>query len=305
MGKSLSAGAKPGLVIRAALLAIAATVLFASMNVSVRALAQLDDQPLHAFQIAFFRFFFGLLTAGPLIIYAGRSVFRTRVPGRHALRVVAGVGGVASMFAALSVLPVALVTAISFSNPFFALIFAVLFLGERVGIWRWSAVSVGFIGVFMMTGASTGAIEPAAALAVLAAVLFGVEVTMIRKLATTEKVATVLLYNNLGALVLLSIPMILVWQVPSVDQWMLLGAAGSSAVLGQLLFLLAMRLGEASFIAPFLYLTLVFAMIFGFVGFAEVPSVTTIWGSIIITAAGVFMIYREQRTRREQHRSNP
>lgn len=286
-------------VVAAALLATSAACLFASMNTAVRALAQLDDPSLSALQIAFFRFFFGLITASPFILAAGRQAWATTAPWAHALRVCVGIGGVVTMFAALELIQVGLATAISFSNPFFALIFAVVFLGERVGIWRWSAVTIGFIGVVMMTGAPAGAIEPAVGLAIIAAIFFGGEVVMIRKLATTEKFSTILLYNNLGALLLLSIPLFLVWRQPSDTQWLLLAAAGASAVLGQMLFLSAMRIGEASFVAPFLYLTLVFAMVFGFVIFDETPTETTLIGSVIITAAGLFMLYREQVSRRK------
>ena len=127
----------------------------------------------------------------------------------------------------------------------------------------------------------------------LAAVLFGVEVGMIRKLAATEHFATILLINNGAALLLLAIPAGLFWQTPSADQWLFLAGAGVSVVLGQMMFLTAMRTSEASFVAPFGYLTLVYAMLFGFVIFGEIPSISTLIGAVIITAAELFMLYRE------------
>lgn len=289
-------------LLSAGLMAIAAAALFAAMNMAVRALGQLESPALPAFEVAFFRFLFGLLTASPLIVATGWGVVRTQAPGAHALRVLAGGGGVGAMFAALAQLPLGFVTAISFSNPFFAVIFAALFLGERVGPWRWSAVGFGFCGVLVMTGVASGlpisALEPAVGLAVMAAVFFGVEVVMIRRLALTENFATVLLYNNLGAMLLLAAPAALVWKTPSPEQWPFLALSGLFGVVGQMLFLTAMRIAEASFVSPFLYLSLVFAMAYGFAFFSEVPTQTTVAGAAMITAAGLFILYREQLARR-------
>ncbi|MEL6282684.1 MAG: DMT family transporter [Pseudomonadota bacterium] len=287
-------------LLQAGAMAIVAAALFAAMSMSVKALEQLDAAELPVLEVTFFRYVFGLLTASPLMIAQGRSVFHTRAVGAHATRVFAGIGGVASMFAALTTLPLGFVTAISFSNPFFALIFATLFLGERAGPWRWLAVVLGFSGVIVMAGAPLSALEPMVALAVLAAVFFGVEVVMIRRLALTEDFATVLLYNNLGAIVLLALPVLAFWQTPTPEQLFFLAMTGVVGVLGQMLFLTAMRIGEASFVAPFLYLTLVFAMIYGFFLFDEVPTSTTLLGSAIITSAGLFMLYREHLAKARQ-----
>ena len=288
-----------GNMLRSGLFAASAAAFFAAMNLCVKASSASGGPDLPALEVTFFRYLFGLLTASPMLFIFGRSILRTSQAGAHMIRILAGASGVMLMFAALANLPVGLVTSIGFSSPFFTLIFAGLVLGERVGRWRWLAVLVGFFGVMIMTGAPTGAIEPAIGLAVMAAVFLGIEVGVIRLLVQRDHFATILLINNGAALILLSVPAWFVWVTPDPGQVILLAGVGISVVLGQILFLAAMKIGEASFVAPFNYLTLVFAMVFGFLLFAEVPSATTLAGATLIVLAGLFLLHRENIQRRK------
>ncbi len=282
-------------LLKSGLWAFAAAACFAAMNLCVKAVGEIGGPELPALEITFFRYLFGLLAASTLLVVNGRSALGTNIPGAHAIRVLAGAVGVMMMFAALQSLPVGLATSIGFSSPFFTLLFAVLFLGERVGVWRWLAVAAGFTGVVVMTGVPVGEIKPAIVFALAAALFMGIEVGMIRKLAIVDNFATILLINNAAALALLAIPAYVVWVPPNSSQLILLAATGVSVVLGQIMFLSAMRASEASFVAPFGYLTLVYAMVFGYVFFEEIPAAETLYGSALIVFAGLVLLYREQK----------
>ncbi len=282
-------------LLKSGLWAFAAAACFAAMNLCVKAIGEIGGPGLPAVEITFFRYLFGLLTASTLLIVNGRRTLGTNIPGAHAIRVLAGAAGVMMMFTALQSLPVGLATSIGFSSPFFTLLFAVLFLGERVGMWRWATVALGFTGVVVMTGATAGEIKPAIGFALAAALFMGIEVGMIRKLAVVDNFATILLISNGAALALLVIPAYVVWVPPDSSQLILLAGTGVSVVLGQMMFLTAMRASEASFVAPFGYMTLVYAMVFGYIFFDEVPAAETLYGSALIVFAGLLLLYREQK----------
>jgi len=284
---------------RAAVAAVAACALFAAMGASVRAIGLQEIGPaLAPQQIVFFRYAFGFLLLSPMLILIGPTSLRTRYPLRHGLRTLFGATGVGCMFAALATLPVVFVTAVSFASPFVTLIFAVLVLGERAGPHRWGAVAAGFIGVVVLAGPLEGGADFTVLFAVAAAVLFGFEVGMIKLLSRSEKPLTILLYNNLAGAALAGLASVPVWVMPGPEQLQLLAGAGFSVVLGQALFISALRNADASFVAPFSFLTLAFAALYGWFFFAEIPAQRTWAGAAIIVAAGLWLAHREARAQR-------
>ncbi len=211
---------------------------------------------------------------------------------QHIGRVAMGLGGLICVLWALTALPLADVTAIAFSSPIFTMFFAVLFLGEVVGIRRPIAAAVGFCGVLVMVQPTSESFQILALVALVGAVFTGAEVTFIRALAQRDHPITILLINNgIGTLMALVIA-IPVLQWPALHQWPFLIGVGVSMVIGQLIFVRAMARGEANFLAPFYYANLLYAAIYGYFIFGETLNWTNYVGAGLIIASGLYISLR-------------
>jgi drug/metabolite transporter (DMT)-like permease len=204
-------------------------------------------------------------------------------------------------FAALARMPIADVTAIGFSTPLIIVALAGLLLGERVRIYRWSAVIIGLIGVLVMLAphlsfaargeeATMGAI-----LAVMNAVLAAAAYIQIRRLTTSETTSSIVLYFFLiSSLVgLTTLPLGWVW--PSPEQLLGLCLMGVAGGIGQLFMTESYRYAQASLTAPFDYASIIWAVILGYFAFGEVPGPNVWAGSVIVIAAGLFVLWRERQ----------
>lgn len=282
---------------RAALLCVAACLFFAGANALAKAAQASGIGPeLHPFQVTAARFLFAFLLISPLIVRKGPTVLRTSVPFRHLQRVLFGVGGVACLFAAVGQIPLGDAVAIAWASPLFALVFAAIFLRERVELGRWVAAAIGFVGVAVMMRPTGAAFEPAALIALGAALLVGGEVVTIRLLAVRDGTLTILALNN-GMGMLIACAMAAPFFVmPSPLQGLLLMGVGVVMVTGQAIFLKAAALAEASFVAPFYYAALVWSAVYGFFFFDEVPGSALLVGASLIMASGVYLSWRGGKT---------
>ncbi|MEQ8333160.1 DMT family transporter [Nisaea sp.] len=279
-----------GSALKTALLVVVACAFFAGANACAKGVQILDAGPhLHPLQITFARFGFGFLTLLPFILRRGRNVFRTQVPAKHGLRIVLGAAGVTASFAAVGMMPLADALAIAWTSPIFAMLFAILFLHERLVPLRWFGAALGLAGVVIMNHPGAGVLQAGALIALLSAVLVGAEVVTIRLLAQSDKPLTILAINNLSGAVLSGLAAIPVFQMPDPAQLPYLVGVGSIMVCGQLLFIRAAAIGEASFIAPFYYSTLIYAGIFGLLFFGEVPGLHLFAGGGLIVASGLLI----------------
>ncbi|MGY6644530.1 MAG: DMT family transporter [Salinarimonas sp.] len=294
-----SAVTAPASALRAAALTLIACAFFAAANAFAKG-AQVDGA-MPPQQVTFFRFLFGFLTLLPWILMARGPVFRTSVPHIHAIRVVFGMSGVICMFAALAHLPLADVTAIAWANPLVAMLLAALFLGDRISGRRWLYAAIGFAGVLVMMRPSGAAFGWEGLFALGAALFIGAEVAAIRALAGRDGSLTVLAIANAGgclATLLIAVPVMI---MP--DGWQLFAMAmtGMLMVIGQLLFMAAIRIRETSFVAPFYYATLLFAFVYGMVFFDEIPDLWVYLGAGAIVFSGIAITLqgaREERLRR-------
>ena len=255
-------------------------------------------------EIVFARTFFGMMPIVALSAIRGElaDAFVTKRPFGHALRSVIGLTAMVSWFAALTMLPLPDATAITYCAPLITVIFAAIFLGETVRIYRWGAVVVGFVGVIIIlsphlsfgnvgdTTARNGAI-----LSFVAAIGMAGAMTMVRKLTETERTGAIVLYfSATGALFsLATLPF--GWVMPSTEDAILLVSIGLVGGIGQILLTQSYRLADASTIAPFDYTSIIWAMLLGWIVFGEAPEMPVYIGSAILVVAGLFVIYREHR----------
>jgi drug/metabolite transporter (DMT)-like permease len=253
--------------------------------------------PLHPLQVSHGRFLFALMG-----LSVAMAVLRPRIEAPHwrlhVGRTAFGWGGVTLMFASVAFIPLSDATAISFLNPVVAMVLAIPLLGERVGPVRWLAAMIALAGALILLRPSAAGIQPAALLPLGAAVLLGMEVIFIKKLAGRERPFQILLINNTIGVLIASVAVINVLQAPTLSQWIALAGIGFAMAAAQTCFVNAMARADASFIAPFSYGTLIFATLYDWAIYHAVPDGISLLGAITILVGGVILAWREGRARR-------
>ena len=280
-------------------LMLAACALIAGTTLIAKMLgpASAGENALHPLQVTAGRFAFAFMALVPFIAWL-RIDFRNTDWTNHLLRVLFGWAGVTCLFAASALMRLADATAISFLNPIVAMILSIPLLGEKVGPWRWAGAAVAFAGAAILTEPGTDAFQPVALIALLAAVFMGVEVVLIKRLSDREPPLRILfLSNGLGALVSLCAA-ILFWKWPLPGQWWLLATLGVTMVTVQALFIQAAKRGDASFVTPFFYTTLIFAGLYDYLVFSVTPTPNGWIGAALIIAGALTIVWRERVQRR-------
>jgi len=282
---------------RGGLLMLISAFSFAIMATLVKTLGQ----TLPTVEMVFFRFGLQALVLLPLAVVALRGNSRALATGRpmlHGLRL--GLGSLAMFagFYALAHLPLATALSISFSRALFLTVLAVIVLRETVGPHRWGAVFVGFLGVLVILRPwAGGAVDPAmlAALASAAAVA-GMSIC-VRLLSDTEGNLVMMFYPGLFAAALFAGPALTVWVMPDALTLGLLVAMSASGGFGQFMLISAYRHAEPSSVAPMNYTQLLWAAVFGFILFGELPDAATWAGAGLILSAALYTLHRERRRR--------
>lgn len=270
---------------------VAAGLLFTTSH----ALIKLEGGTYPLVQMMFFRGTFALIPLLPFFWREGSAVLRTARPGLHAIRCAAGIGSMICYFAALPLLPLADITALNFTMPLFVTALSVPLLAERVGWRRWTAVLVGFSGILLMVRPGASLLDPAILLALASAVGYAVAVICMRRLGSTERSATTTFYFTATSAIVGAVLLPFWWVPPTPSGWVILIMIGLIGGTAQLLMTTAYRLAPASIAAPFDYVSMVWAIGFGFVLWADVPTIGVLAGAVIVIASGLFILYREQK----------
>ncbi len=287
------------------LLKLASVVVFAGMAVCVKALG--SSIPIG--QTIFVRGLISVLVLAAIAKHTGSlHLLKTRNWRSHALRSVSGTISMFCLFAALTMIPLADVTAIIFTSPMFVTVLAMLFLGERIHRFRWTALGFGFLGVLIMIGPHLS-FDDGASLGVLAAVGAAVftacAMIFLRMMSGGEHAITITFYFSLTFTAVAALTSLQGWPVPTSTQWLFIVLAGLFGVFGQLLLSYSYRYAEASTIAPLDYTSLIMAVILGYVFFSEVPS-RSIWiGAPLVIGAGLIILWREYALKRQVTPASP
>ena len=282
--------------VRGALWLVLAGFVLISMNSLVKSFGA----RLPAAELLFCRGLFGTMFLLPIVIGRGWRSVATQHPWMHLLRTSFGTASMFGVFYAVTHLPLADATAILFSNPLFATVFAALILRETVGWRRAVATLVGFAGVLVMIRPGAESIAPAALVAIMAAMLTGALAIIIRRLSGKDAPYVIIFwFTTVGSLMALPAALIF-WVPPQAGDWPLLVLIGLLGLIGQSAFTFAFSTGESSAVAPFDYLRLILAGVFGYVFFAELPDVWSLTGAAIIMASTFYIMRREARLNRER-----
>jgi len=252
--------------------------------------------PLHPLQISHGRFLFAFAAISSTAIILRPRIANPHL-GLHIGRTVFGWAGVTLMFAAVSFIPLSDATAISFLNPVFGMLLAIPLLGEKVGPWRWFAAFTALLGALILLRPGPDSFQMAGLLALGAAIIMGMELIFIKKLANREPSFQILLVNNAIGLCIASVAVLPVWVMPTMAQWGALAALGGLMATAQACFVNAMARADASFITPFSYVTLIFATLYDLLIFDVWPDVISIIGAIIILGGASLLAWRERRAR--------
>ncbi|MDH3414172.1 MAG: DMT family transporter [Gammaproteobacteria bacterium] len=279
----------------ALLLAVAATAIFASMHALVRHLSG----NLHPFEVAFFRSIFGLVAIAPLMWRVGPSVLVSRNPGLLAVRGLVGGLSLMTWFYGLSITPIATATALSFTSAIFASIGAAIFLRERMRLRRWTAVLLGFSGVLIIVRPGLALFEPGSMVIVLAAILWGVGIVLVKTIARTDETVTIVAWTAMWLIMVTAIPVWFVWTAPTWTQlaWLLL--IGILGTVGTFAWPQALKTADASLVIPADFIRLVWAGAIGFVAFGEIPDRWMWIGAALIIGSTLYIGLREAKLSKE------
>ena len=247
-------------------------------------------------ELVFFRSLFALPPILLLVWHGGgRAALRIRWGWGHLLRAVFALSAIFCFFTALRVMPLAEATSIAFAAPLFVTALSVPVLGEHVGPRRWAAVVVGFLGVLVMTRPGSAAFQPEALLVLGAALCYACAMLVTRRLARTETTPAITFYGTLLLLAGSAIPLPFGWRVPEAEDmvvFVLMGLFGGATMY---FMTQAYRYAPAAVVAPFDYTALIWATLFGWLIWHELPD-SYVWaGAAIVIASGLYIIRREMR----------
>ncbi|WP_299770350.1 DMT family transporter [uncultured Tateyamaria sp.] len=289
---------KPGTAIALKLMAVFLFMVMAAM-------IKVATQSVPAGQAVFFRSLFAMPIIIAWIWNTGeiREALTPKNLTGHIWRGLFGTTAMALTFAGLALLPLPEVTAIGYATPMFTVILAAIMLGERVRLFRISAVALGLVGVMIVIwprlsvdpGAAGTAGTIGALMVLGASILRALVQIHIRTLVKTEHTAAIVFYFSLTATVLSLFSLPFGWVIPSRLDLMLLIGAGLIGGVAQILVTSSFRFGAASMLAPFDYASLIFAALIGYVIFSELPTSATVIGASLVVLGGAIILWRERQ----------
>lgn len=273
---------------------LVASLLFVSLDTVAKYLTA--TYPVE--QIVWARFSFHLLVALIIMSPQGFGRLKSNRPWLQVLRSAFMLGANAFFFLALQSIPLVTASAVVFVGPLIVTALSVPLLGERVGPRRWAAVAVGFVGAMLIIRPGTDFMHAATVLPLLAALSFSFYQICTRVLASHDDPMTTLTYTAIAGSVATTAIVPSGWITPDTVGWIAMIAAGIFGALGQWALIKAISAAPVSTVAPFGYTGLVWATLFGFVTFGDVPDVYTLSGAVIIAASGLYVLHRERAVSR-------
>ncbi|MFP6744802.1 MAG: DMT family transporter [Alphaproteobacteria bacterium] len=242
------------------------------------------------FQLLFMRSVFVFIPVAILVMRSGGPrVLRTKQPFMLIL------GAWSVYFIAILQIPLADAMALVFSAPLIITALSLPFLGEAVGLRRWAAVVVGFLGVLTMIESGSGTLQGVALLPLISAVLYSVSMILTRILTKREASVTMLFYSTLTVLVLSAVALPFIWVTPDWFDLGLMAVMGLLTGAAQYFATQAYRYAAPAVVAPFDYTSLIWATLFGYLLFGDIPRSGVILGAAVVIASGLFILYRERK----------
>jgi len=251
-------------------------------------------------QVLFFRGFCGII---PILFLIPRNRFldfyKTTRPILHFKRCLSGLIALVAIFIALRNLPLATVVSITFAAPIFTTIFSIFLLKEKVGLYRWLAVLVGFVGIIVITEPGFSSLNFYYIYPIIFCLGLSYVAIAIRKLSTTEPVWLISFFFSFSIAILGLCSLFQGWVMPNFLDFLLLSMVGILGGLANLWLSQSYKYSEVSLVTPLKYLALVFAIIFGYFIWSEVPTMKTLMGALLVILSS-FIIFRREMTLKNQ-----
>ena len=255
---------------------------------------QLETYPVG--EVIFIRSAVSLVACGLFILpQTGLGVFRTTRLGDHVVRGASQATSQTLILIAFMLMPLAGAVAISFSAPLFATIMSAILLKEAVGPYRWAALAVGFLGVLLVTNPGADTFNLGAAFALANAVLYASVTVAVRRMTRTESAHTLTMYQMVFLTFFTAFLLPFGFVVPTPVDAALMVAAGLTSAVGQYWWTKALHFAPTSAVTPLSYLSLVWAVILGYLVWGDVPHAGLLVGSAVVVASGLFLVFGETR----------
>ena len=245
-------------------------------------------------QVLFFRGFFGIVFYF-FVIPRDRfhNFYVTKRAGLHFLRCFSGLIALVAIFIALRSLPLATVVSISFAAPIFTTIFSIFLLYEKVGIYRWLAVIIGFIGILVITEPGISSLNIYYIFPIIFCLGLSYVAIAIRQLSTTEPVWLISFYFSLSITLLSFLTIPYGWVMPDLKDFLILSMIGIFGGVANLWLGQSYKYSEVSLVTPLKYLALLFAIIFGYFIWNEIPTIKTLFGALLVIVSTMIIFRRE------------
>ena len=245
-------------------------------------------------EVLFFRGFCGMI---PIFFLIPKeryfNFYETDRVFLHLKRCVSGLIAIVAIFIALRKLPLATVVSISFAAPIFTTIMSIFFLSEKVGLYRWLAVAVGFIGILIISEPGFSSLNFYYVYPVIFCLGLSYVAIALRQLSSTEPVWLIGLYFSFSIMIMSFVTLPQGWILPSLKDFFLLSMVGILGGLANLWLTQSYKYSEVSLVTPLRYLALVFAIIFGYLIWDEIPTNKTLIGSSLVIISSVIIFRRE------------
>ena len=258
----------------------------------MQAAVKLISWELHPFIITLYRAGLVFVVLLPILCWRGRAVFNTSSIRLQVVR--GGIGGLGMLcvFTGLSMISLAEVTVLLFTVPIFATLLSIVFLSEKVGVRRWTAIFVGFLGILIIARPQ-GSVSTGHLFILCAALSWSTSILIAKKLTEKDTVISITFWQAMGCVPLAFIASLFVWELPSfVQLGALLGIAALGTV-GHAMLYAALKVGQVSVILPLDYIRIIWSAGLGFILFGQLPTLHLYVGSLLIIAATAFLSYRE------------
>ena len=275
---------------------VGSVVCFSIMDICVK---WLDYYPVG--QVLFLRFFIGFI---PIFFIIPKekylSFYKTTRPGLHAFRAFTGAAAIIALFIGLRELPLADVVSLTFGGPIFVTVASIFFLSEKVGIKRWSAVFLGFIGMLLIVQPAFIDLNFYYITPIVFCIFFACVAISVRSLSKTEPNYRIAFYFTFLCSVLGIITIFKGdWILPTKIDFLIFIIMGLCGSIANLLLTQSYRLAEASLVTPIKYLSLVFAIVFGFLIWSEIPKLLTLFGALLVITSSLIIFMRENKLKKQ------
>ncbi len=258
-------------------------------------------QEMHPFVVAFVRSLMMTLVLFPWLMR--KDGYARLRPSSHMRQIINGAvftGAVLCWFWALPRVQLDLLAAIGFTSQIYAIVGAILFLGETARLWRWIALLVGFVGAMIILRPGFVEMTPGIIATVASAILFSTNRLLVKTIATKDNPETSVVWMAFWASVMLLPFMIPVWEMPNGEQWLWLIAISALTIVSHFCLAWALRLADIGAVEPTTFMRLIWGALLGFIFFDEIPDPFTVIGGVIVVASVIYIARRERQEGKER-----